>query len=103
MIEAQFQIVMPDFKCTIPMDILEGFKNKRERQVLETLNIMAQQQEWTVHSIAEMRRLFNEQKETVELVQKLRLIYFSKWSPFFWIALTSAPWLITKGLSYLWK
>lgn len=95
--------VMPDFKCTIPRDILEAFKNKRERQVLETLNVVAQQQDWTVHAIVNLNRKLDSQKETLDLVQKLRLIYFSKWSPFVWLAITVVPWLLNKLLGHLWK
>lgn len=91
---------LPEFRGTIPEDLLDGL-SKRERRTLATLDVVAQQVDWLCHRVIEqnayMRRM---EREQVRL-RRFKNMILNKWSIISAIVLYFLPQLVPKLIAAL--
>jgi hypothetical protein len=100
--ESQIALIeLPVFNSRIPSDLLEQV-SKRDRHVLDTLSVLAQQMDFNTSILLQQNKQIRALDARIRRIDKWRTVLLNKWSP--WIALfvMALPFIISRLIDSWW-
>ena len=93
---------VPVFQSRIPQSMIDSL-TPRDREVLVTMSIMAQQQDWIASVVLQHNKYLREIEARQSRFERWRLILVNKWTPFIYLGMTVLPFVLSKLLDKFFK
>lgn len=95
------EIEVPEFKSNVPGYLADDL-DKKDRYMVETLQIMAQKQDWVISIIVSHNRVIRKVENRTNRYEKIKTILLSKWSIITYILALIYPIIMPKLLQKFW-
>lgn len=99
--EGLTELEVPEFKSHIPSFLADGLEPK-DREILATLSIIAQKQDFLLSVIKDDRKKLEEAFKIAKRHEKLVLILTSRYSLLIYVPVLFLPALASKWVSKFW-